>query len=249
MSDLKAALTHKVGPLPAGAWAGAILGGLGISYYLRRHPRSAAASTTDVPDVTTASEAVTGGTGGAAVSLPGNISGPVDTGDSAGTVEAVAITSNALWRQQAVKWLVGNGVGAIAAEQAIANYLAGGTLSQDQADNINKVIAAVGPTPDAVPTISVAGPPAPPATPGPPVAHAITTNAEWRAAALAWMVHNGHNRAGSAAALDDYLHGRGIGPLGLVAVRGAIAAVGQPPQHVAPPHGHKDTGKHTNPKR
>jgi hypothetical protein len=170
MSELPEVLTRKIGPLPAGAWAAAILGGLGVSYFLR-HRGSAAASAspdTTMADTVAPTDAPTGGTGGASMSLPGNISPAVDTG--APDMEAFTISTNAEWRQQAVKWLVGNGVGAISAEQAVANYLSGGTLTAEQANNINRAVAAIGPAPDAVPSISVAGPDIP-AEPGPPTHH------------------------------------------------------------------------------
>jgi len=254
--DIKGALSKKVGPLPVGAWLAAIGGGLAISFYLRRHPSTAApATSTDPGTVETVAPgyAATGGTGGAAVSWPGNISGPVDTGDTVGTTEPVAITSNAIWRQQAVKWLVGNGVGAIAAEQAVGNYLAGGALSLAQAESINKAVAAIGPTPDAVPTISVTGPtpppePTPTPAPGPPPGPApITTNGQWRGVAFDYMIHHGHTGVASGNALDNYLAGRDITDSAKKAINEAIRAIGPPPQPIPKPR--KDKGKHTNPGR
>lgn len=152
-------LGHKVGPLPVGAWVGAIAAGLAISWYLRRNGGGSSTSADTSGETVAPTEADTSGTGGAAVSTPGyagGVSGP--TSDATGP-DSQAIETNAQWRQQAVKYLVGAGVGAIQAEQAVTNFLAGGTLTHEQADNINKAVAAIGPAPDAVPAISIASTP------------------------------------------------------------------------------------------
>lgn len=240
--DLGHTLGRKIGPLPLAGWLAAIGGGLAISLYLRRH--QAAAAPADPGTVAPGTSGMTDGTGGAAVSDPsyaGNVSAPTGY-DSTGTT-AAPLENNGQWRQQAVKWLVGNGSGGIAAEIAVGNYLSGGTLSLDQADMVNKAVAAIGPTPEAVPSINVAAPTPPAPTPTPNAAP--TTNAAWRKAALAYMIAHGHQPTGSAAALDNYLGGQPVGPKGLVAVNEAIRAIGPPPQTVK----RRDTGKHTHPRR
>lgn len=177
---LPAVLTKQLGPLPVGAWGAAILGGLGISYYLRRHGSSGTATDT-TPAVETPTTATTPGTGGAAISdpsvigRPGGIDTPTDPDTAGPPTSGYAITTNAQWRQQAVKLLIGAGRTGISAELAIASYLAGRRLTPRQEVDVNTALAGLGPTPYPVPQIrTTAGPR--PATPHPTKGHPATGN-------------------------------------------------------------------------
>jgi hypothetical protein len=46
VADLPDALTHELGPLPVGVWIGAGVLGLGIAWYMRKHPSTPAADPT-----------------------------------------------------------------------------------------------------------------------------------------------------------------------------------------------------------
>lgn len=168
MSEATSSVTHvlgkKLGPLPVGAWAAAIAGGLGISWYLRRN--GAAGTTTpnpvEVTDPGTSTD-TPAGTGGAATSTagnanPGNITGPTDPESADPGSISVSVTTNAQWRQQAVKYLVGLGVSGTDAEYAVTYYLAGKPISPNAMNNINRAIAGIGPTPTATPGSKVIQP-------------------------------------------------------------------------------------------
>jgi hypothetical protein len=158
--NLHEALAHKVAGLPAGAWAAAVAGGLGVSYYLR-HRASSSADYTDATIAPTTAD--TAGLGGAAVSDPSNpaqVSNPSPVG---GPGTGAPIRNNNQWRQQMVKVMVGNGVSAIAAESAVHDFLAGRPLTAAEAAELNRAMATVGPAPSPPPRASVITPHKPPA--------------------------------------------------------------------------------------
>lgn len=165
MSELTAALSHKLGPLPMGAWALAVGGGLGAAVLIRNHAANTA--TAAAPD-TTAGLATTAGLGGAAVSDPANpgaISDPA--GDPAAPATAAPVNTNSQWRQQAVKYLIAQGHSGVYAEYVIGRYLSGKTISHYGGTLLDKVLAGLGPTPQAVPPPVVKPAPKPKPKPKP----------------------------------------------------------------------------------
>jgi hypothetical protein len=257
--DVKGALGKRIGPLPVAGWLAAIGGGLAISWYLRRNG-SGATSSTAADSSGEDTGGTTSGTGGAAYSSagnPGNISDPTSS-DNADLPEPVSIETNAQWRQQAVKWLIGNGTTAINAERYVGAYLAGTPLSESAVNAINKVEAAIGPPPVAV-SITLAPNVVHQSNPT-TTTHGYTTNAAWRAAAITWLVHHGRNRANAEVTTTNYLHGWGLGPQAVDSIHAVVGAIGDAPHHPpirhaahtvqhhqAPGNSRRDTGTNTNP--
>lgn len=193
--DVGAMLGKKIGPLPVGGWAAAIVGGLTISWYLRRNGGGSGGGYETAGDETAAPLVPPTGMGGAAVSdpsQPGNITPPTDPG-SAGVVEVVPIETNAQWRQQAVKFLVGgNHASGVDSERAMGNYLTGKSLSPGQVALVNKAVAGIGPTPEPVPPIVLMPVPGAATTPNP----VIDPNKAWADKFRAWIKRN-HPGAGA----------------------------------------------------
>lgn len=170
MGGLSEKLGHKIGPLPAGAWAAAILGGLGISWYLRRRSAaSAAANGATDPNATTTDTTSSGGTPiGTSAPDPtttansGNVSGPTSPDLAGDPASSLAIETNGQWRQQAVKYVVGARVTTpINAERAIGAYLSGTALASWEVTVVNSALAGIGPTPAPVPPITLQAAPKP----------------------------------------------------------------------------------------
>jgi hypothetical protein len=156
-------MSQKVGPLPMGGWVAAVVGGLGVGWYLRRRNAATAAQNFDPTGGTIAPTAAdTGGTGGAGVSDPSYVGAGMNQPTSAELAGSpIPVDTNAQWRQQAVKSMVGRGFSAIAAENAVGRYLNGMPLTEVEAAQINATVSAIGPTPAAVPLTVITHPAAP----------------------------------------------------------------------------------------
>lgn len=236
------ALGKRVGPLPVAGWLAAVVGGLGIAWYIRRSGQGSDAGTADAgTGYTTAGEAVTGGTGGAAVSDPyGPATDVPDLPDPAPS--STAITTNAQWRIAAVKYLIGLNVAGTSAEKAVAAYFAGTVLTAQQGTWINQVLAGIGPTPAPVPPIHIStGTGSTPATPAPkpPSTQPVPkTNTEWKPHAIYWLrVHGNYGHGMSTAAattnVETYLAGRALTQNQANNIK-AVNAGYRPPPHPLP---------------
>lgn len=152
-------LTHKVGPLPVGAWA---VIGLVVFLYLQNQQKktsTAGAGATDAAGNTGAIDPATGYVYGSAEDLAsihgviGGSGGSTDTGgggsDTGGGAKTYA--TNADWGRAAVNYLVGLGIDPTVATQAIGQYLASQTLDPTQQGNVNLAIQAMGPPPQLPP--------------------------------------------------------------------------------------------------
>lgn len=85
MAGLKATLTRKVGPLPVWAWGAAGLGGVALSYYLKRRADVATVATVPMTGAGTAGDTFPSGFGDSAI--PVDTTGPAplpDPGDVGG---------------------------------------------------------------------------------------------------------------------------------------------------------------------
>lgn len=133
MSAFTEALAHRIGPMPAGAWAALVAGGLGIAYYTRSHP-AASASTVDTAAAQELDNTVTGTS---AVPYTGSGAGEISTNDQ--------------WQARAVTYLISQGATGTSADEAVRNYLAGNTLTASQTALIDLVLAALGAPPSAPP--------------------------------------------------------------------------------------------------
>lgn len=133
MSGIAAALGHKIGPMPAGAWAALVAGGLGIAYYTRTH-----AAATPAVDPGTAD-------------LDNTQLGTVPLASSSGAQSSGTITTNDEWSTKAITYLISQGATGTAADGAVRNYLSGNTLTASQTALIDLVLAAIGPPPTSPP--------------------------------------------------------------------------------------------------
>lgn len=154
-------LARKVGPLPLGIW---LVAAAGIYYYYSRKQAGAAAGTgTSTPG----SQTDPAGNVGYIDPSTGYVYGsPEDTaalqqasqnstsGSGASTSSSVGTTydTNDAWGRAAVNYLVGLGVDATTANQAITLYLSSQPLTANQQADVNLAIQALG---------------APPSLPGP----------------------------------------------------------------------------------
>jgi hypothetical protein len=167
-------LTHKIGPLPVFVWLGA---GVGLYLYFQRaNSKSASApganqQTDPAGNVGTIDPATGYVTGSpedqAAIAANGASSGIGGGGGSAGqsgTPGKPTYADNDAWGIAAVNYLVGLGIDATTANQAITLYLSSQPLTTSQQGDVNLAIQSLG----APPTLPgpITGNPPPVTTPG-----------------------------------------------------------------------------------
>lgn len=135
-------LKQKAGPLPLGVWLAA---GIGIWWYLQRKQSSSASSGAPIDPAT----GFPSGSAQDAAALAGDGGG--STGDgSAGqgaTSGGQTYADNNAWGIAAINYLVGLGIDASTANQAIELYLNSQPLSTAQQGDVNLAIQALGPPP------------------------------------------------------------------------------------------------------
>lgn len=140
-------LGPDIGPMPAGAWAAAIAGGLGLLWYSRTHSSSATPAATVDP---TQSLVGTGGSG--AVGAGGYFYPTSGSGDpAAGPASAGAISTNQQWMNQAFAWLVGQGMAPDVVDKALRDYTSGITLSSQENALVTQALGKFGQTPESLP--------------------------------------------------------------------------------------------------
>jgi hypothetical protein len=152
-------LKQKVGPLPLGVWL--LVAAVVLLYFERQksnaNPTSAANQQTDPAGNVGTIDPATGYVSGSpedSASLAADNGGSTGTG-SAGTnatTGAQTYADNEAWGIAAVNYLVGLGIDATTANQAVQNYLASQNLTTAQQGDVNLAIQALG---------------APPSLPGP----------------------------------------------------------------------------------
>lgn len=159
MPDVRAALTAKLGPLPAWAW-GLGLGGVVIAgrWLLARRGDNAAqnapVSTADTAQV----EGAAGGSGGGAAGVPAAAPNPGSFADTAITpgfpVDQLAPADNAQWLSLATTAVVRTtGVTVTAISDALSKYLAGQPITPVEESYVSRAIAALGYPPAGAPAI------------------------------------------------------------------------------------------------
>jgi hypothetical protein len=149
-------LGKMIGPLPLGAWAAVLAGGLGIALYTRRNSAAAADTTVDPNGVGVDPNVGAGGSGQWA-----NIDTPVIT-DVGG---AAPPTTNEEWASQATDFLLKSGYPAVAADQAIRRYVANEQLSASEAVMVGVALAKLGALPVPLPPVPGGTVTPPPTTP------------------------------------------------------------------------------------
>lgn len=160
--------SKMVGPLPIGAWAAIVGGGVGFALYSKHRSAAAPVSTATVPVSTTAPDSGVGGSGQwQDLTVP-----TTPTGGQVG-----ALTSNDQWEISAVNYLIGHGYDPGLADSAIRKYVGGEKLSVSEYALVREVLLRVGEPPQPLtapyydnPVIPI-GHPGPTPTPGPPHTH------------------------------------------------------------------------------
>jgi hypothetical protein len=149
-------LKQKAGPLPVGVW---LLAGVGIWYYVRRQqaassPAAGAAANqqTDPAGNVGTIDPATGyvyGTPEDVAALAANNAGTTGGGSasSSATGGAQAYADNNAWGIAAVNYLVGLGIDAATANQAVQLFLSSQPLTTAQQGDVNLAIQALGPPP------------------------------------------------------------------------------------------------------
>lgn len=148
-------LKQKVGPLPVGVW---LLAGIGIWWYLQRQQKSAAPASTaanqetdpagNVGSIDPATGYVYGSPEDVAA-LAANNAGTAGAGpaSSSSTPGAQSYADNNAWGIAAVNYLVGLGIDAATANQAVQLFLSSQPLTTAQQGDVNLAIQALGPPP------------------------------------------------------------------------------------------------------
>lgn len=153
-------LTQKVGPLPIVVWLAA---GVGIWWYLQKQ-QSSSSNAAGVPI-----DPATGFPSGSAqdaAALAGEGDGTTGDGNAGqgATSGGQSYADNNAWGIAAINYLVGLGIDATTANQAVENYLNSLPLTTAQQGDVNLAIQALGPPPSLPGPVS--GNPPPVATPG-----------------------------------------------------------------------------------
>lgn len=148
----------KLGPFPVTVWVGILGGGLVLGLVARHFTKSSPAPATVDPNADA--------TGIAAVRLvadPG--------GSGAGTTPTGKPTTNLVWGQMAVEYLIGSGQDPALSQRAIGLFLEGQAVTAQEQALISAAIRALGPPPESTPPVQVVppkDPPGPPPIPTPP---------------------------------------------------------------------------------
>lgn len=132
-------LTKQLGPLPVGAWAGAIAAGLGVSYYLRQ--RSGGGDDDGAGNVTSVAGIPNVVPMGAGTAEDQGYIFPQPTGDGS------AFVTLEQWAGKAITALINAGVAPLTADLAIRKYVNGSHLNASESAVINQALSLVGPAP------------------------------------------------------------------------------------------------------
>lgn len=161
-------LSQKVGPLPLWAWLGA--GGVIFWYFQRQQKSSTSASTgknqqTDPAGNVGSIDPSTGyvyGTPEDQAALAQQNAGSASTGTSSGTnatTGAQTYADNNTWGIAAINYLVGLGIDATTANQAIQQYLSSQSLTTAEQGDVNLAIQRLGPPPSLPGPVTTSPPP------------------------------------------------------------------------------------------
>lgn len=143
---------QQVGPLPLGAWAAVVAGGLGIAWYSVRNQKASAA-----PQLVTDTSGDPGvGTGPSWTAVPPPSTSPDST--------QVTIDTNEAWSVAAINYLIAQGYDPNVADSAIRKYMQSDSLSIQEYALVRFALAKLGSPPTPLPD-----PPAPPTSVGTPV--------------------------------------------------------------------------------
>lgn len=152
-------LSQEVGPLPLGAWAAVVAGGLGIAYWRKKQAAAAA-------PVDTSTSVDTSGVPGVGT---GAVGGYVDNTTTT-PAASNAITDNVSWGRAATNYLIAQNYDPALSDSAVRKYLASASLSVSEYALIKVVLLKFGTPPEALAQLPAAAPVTPvAAAPAPPV--------------------------------------------------------------------------------
>lgn len=147
MSAVTEALGRRIGPLPAGAWIVAVLGGVGVAIVIRRQASSDqlasdAYAAGEQSGYDSVAQDATGGWDGSFTNAgAGNLYDP-DPGTNTGPIK-----TNAQWRHRVATVLTDEGYRATLIETALAKWFDGKSLNRQQSEIISEALARIGPPP------------------------------------------------------------------------------------------------------
>lgn len=216
-------LTHKLGPLPMWAWIAA--GVVGYLYYENRKTASTTATAatnqqTDPAGNIGSIDPATGyvyGTPEDLAALAANNAGTSSDSGSAGqgaTTGGQMYADNNSWGIAAVNFLVGLGVDATTANQAIQLYLTSQPLTTAQQADVNLAIAKLGPPPS-LPGPTTSNPPPVTTPPGGtttvtvPKVTGLTASAAVTALTAVGLVAGSEGKNGGTAIVNSQTPGAG----------------------------------------
>lgn len=159
--------SKPIGPLPTGAWVAVVGAGVGLVYWSRTHGLGGSSTNNSSQDLTPADLV---GTGPGWVAVPPPDSAPVS---------APVITTNDQWANQAITWLIAQGIEPTLADAAIRAYINGQDYSSPQYQKIidmalqhfgapPQTLTPLQNNPGQVPPPNNNPPPPPPKPPPPP---------------------------------------------------------------------------------
>jgi LysM repeat protein len=131
--------------MPAGAWAAAIAGGLGLLWYSRTH------SSTSPDPASVDPTATLVGTGGAGAVGDGGYYYPTNGAGDPSATSGSTISTNEQWMNQAFSWLVGQGMSPDVVDKALRDYISGIQLSSQENALVSQALGKFGQTPEGLP--------------------------------------------------------------------------------------------------
>jgi hypothetical protein len=158
-TDLASRMTHKVGPLPAWAWAAIpAVGYIGWSYYKAAKGDTTATDTTTPTDTTGVTDY---GINPGGSYLPSYSATPYGSANPP-YIDPPQYT-NTTWSRQAINYLIGQGISSGDAVTAINAYINGvpSTINSTQMAALQRAIAQLGPAPETAFLPGTSGTPTP----------------------------------------------------------------------------------------
>jgi len=168
MADISDTLTQELGPLPVWAWGVAIVGGLGVGWYIQQRRAADMAAAGEESQQQTEQQAAAEAEQSGLPATQGALALPGGGGAGAGMAPVLPeeqtggeLSDNPAWRSAGVEHLAGEGVSGTAADRALGRYLAGQRLTQDQANLVDRAITVLGTPPSPVPAPQIGPEPTP----------------------------------------------------------------------------------------
>lgn len=148
-------LSKDIGPLPVWGWGVAIAGGLGVGYLVRRQMGGSLSGGDSGEEEPPPEEGRQSGPLGA---TQGPVRLPGAPGGQGSTTSRPRAATNPEWKRRAVQWASEAGFGSLETDIALARYLGGQVLTQEQATIVDSVLSHFGTPPEGAPSAQVRPP-------------------------------------------------------------------------------------------